>query len=227
MAAYRIMLWGYGGDGAYIKLNQEQYDFWKAKYDESGEDIHCEDPLMDYMLAEGDFEELGFEVPEYADFMAFVTEDGEKFYPSWMEAPTEFCHQWGVSYDTNVNVSQVDEAKYNAKDIGDPLTEQRLSELQENWDEIVEFGIAEDYHGNMICEPEYVVQFWSAEKGTFFEGYFETDEPYDEGKLKFFAQEYPNGDDTIVRVEYDGHEILNEGGDTYGKGYSVSIWSNI
>jgi hypothetical protein len=49
---------------------------------------------------------------------------------------------------------------------------------------------------------------------------------FDIKKLKIFCEEFPNGDDTVVRVEYDGEEIDNQGGDTNGKGYSVALWSN-
>jgi len=223
MAAYRVMLWGYGGDGAYLKLTKEQYDYWRPKYDEEGDD-----PLLEYMLADqghDDNEDAYKDVPPEADFMLWEADGEESYRCPWYEAPTEFCHQWGVSYDTNVNVCAVESTAYNAQSIGDPVIDKKMSELQQEYDEIMEFGVALDWQGNIIELPEYWLQFWSAEKGTFFEGYFETDEPFDAEKLKFYSQEFFNGDDTIVRVEYDGVEVNNEGGDTNGKGYSVSMFS--
>ena len=78
-----------------------------------------------------------------------------------------------------------------------------------------------------VDEPEYVLQFWSAEKGGFFDGVIETVGEFDPKKLKIYTSEYLNGDDTISSIEYDGVEIDNSGGDTNGKGYSVHVWKNV
>jgi hypothetical protein len=67
---------------------------------------------------------------------------------------------------------------------------------------------------------------WSAEKGTFFEGYIETVGDFDPKKLKIYTSEYLNGDDTVQSIEYDGNEIDNQGGDTNGKGYSFHVWKS-
>jgi hypothetical protein len=231
MKHYQVMLWGYGGEAAYIKLNEEQYTYWREKYDEDGDE-----PLLDYMLAGdwGDEEEEGAkDVPPEMDFMLWKNDKGEKFRSSWYEAPTEFCHQYGVGYDARLTVNEVESDEYNAKYIADVIDSEEITQLNVNItdesdgeDELIDFGIAKDYNGEPIEEPEYVCQFWSAEKGTFFEGYISVPDDFDIKKLKIFCEEFPNGDDTVVRVEYDGEEIDNQGGDTNGKGYSVALWSN-
>ena len=76
-------------------------------------------------------------------------------------------------------------------------------------------------------EGEYTAQMYSAEKGTFFEGIIETVGEFDPKKLKIYTLEYLNGDDTVQSIEYDGNEVDNGGGDTNGKGYSFSVWTNV
>ena len=76
-------------------------------------------------------------------------------------------------------------------------------------------------------EGEYVCQFYSSEKGTFFEGIIETIGEFDPKKLKLIINEYPNGEDIVDGIQYDGVEIDNMGGDTNGKGYSAHLWKNV
>ena len=78
-----------------------------------------------------------------------------------------------------------------------------------------------------VQDVDYVLQFWSAEKGGFLDGTIETVGAFDPKKIKKLQHtNIPNGDDTLESVEYDGVEVDNGGGDTNGKGYSVHIWSN-
>jgi hypothetical protein len=72
-----------------------------------------------------------------------------------------------------------------------------------------------------------VLQFYSSEKGIFFEGMFESKGPFDVKRLKIFTEEYPNGEDIVTALSYEGQDIENAGGDTSGKGYSVHFWSNV
>ena len=76
-------------------------------------------------------------------------------------------------------------------------------------------------------EGDYVCQmYYSSEKGSFFEGRLETTGEFDVKKLKFIINEYPNGEDVIDGIEYDGEDVDNDGGDTNGKGYSAHVWKN-
>jgi hypothetical protein len=71
------------------------------------------------------------------------------------------------------------------------------------------------------------MQFYSSEKGTFFDGIIETVGEFDIKKLKAVINEYPNGEDIVDGLLYDGVDIENQGGDTNGKGYYASVWSNV
>ena len=68
---------------------------------------------------------------------------------------------------------------------------------------------------------------YSAEKGTFFDAIIETVGDFDLKKLKVYCNEYPNGEDIVDGMEYDGVDLDNQGGDTNGKGYSAHVWSTI
>ena len=228
---YRIRLWGYGGEAAYIKLSKEAFDYWKPIWDEDGEET-----IMDYML-EGD----GFldedtspttDIPKHADFMAWYNDDGKRYQSGWYEAPDEYAHQWGIEiHNGNVSVEEVDSADYMAKHVADVIDAKTVTELQEEFgeaaEELVEYGCLTDHKGEILKEPDYVCQFWSAEKGTFFDALIETDGEFDISKLTIKTEEFPNGDDAVVDVMYDGESLDNQGGDTNGKGYSVHLWSNV
>ena len=216
---YRIQLWGYGGESAYLGLTKEQYNYWKDR-DELAED---DDVLLDYMLDE-DREQFD-NVPLEMDFMMEV---GNVF--SWHDAPGELEHQYGVDYhNARITVTEISSEDYNAESIEDVVDGEDLSAwvdtLQEEDDyatELVEMSTS----GYEEWAAPYILQFYSSEKGTFFEGIISTTGKFDPKKLKIFTNEYANGDDTIENIQYNGEEIDNQGGDTSGKGYSVYTWSN-
>jgi hypothetical protein len=219
---YRIHINGYGGEAAYINLSKEAYNFWSNITEEYGDT-----DLVHYMVEaeNGDFEfEDIDEVPVEAQFM---TED-EYTYP-WYEAPNEFVHQYGVEYSSAyLNVEEVDSAEYVSNVIAEVIDGENL---QEYLDGIME---ANDYEIDLVesdeeldGEGDYVVQFYSSEKGCFFDGIIETHGDFDPKKLKIVYSEFPSGDDVVTIVEYDGVEVDNNGGDTNGKGYSAHLWSNV
>lgn len=219
---YRIVINGYGGEAAYINLNKEAYEFWNPIVEEFGDA-----DLVEYMVSaeDGDFSfEYIEEVPTQAQFM---TED-EHTYP-WFEAPNEFIHQYGVEYGSSyLTVEEVESDDYNSNPIRDVVEGENL---QEYLDGIME---ANDYEFDLVesdedldGEGDYVVQFYSSEKGTFFDGIVETHGDFDPRKLKIVFTEYPNGEDVITSVEYDGVEIDNNGAETNGKGYSAHVWTNV
>lgn len=218
---YRIILWGYGGESAYLGLTKEQYEFWKAKDEESY------DTTLNYMLDEE--REAVTDVPVEMDFMG-DPDDTEAARYSWHDAPGEFCHQWGVSWDSaRITVTEIESDEYHADPIQDVVDGEELNTLLNNimeeheWElELTEMGIADGTDE----QPPYVLQFYSAEKGTFFEGIFESIGPFDAKRLKVFCEEYPNGEDIVTNITYDGRDIENQGGDTSGKGYSVHLWTN-
>lgn len=217
---YRILLWGYGGESAYLELTKKQYEFWKEKDEEDF------DTTMSYM---NDVQDEGKPewVPDEMDFM----KDDDNDYRPWYEAPTEFCHQYGVEYGSaRITVEEIESGEYNAKSINEVIDGEELQALldgiMEEHDyeiELTEMGVAEGTDE----QPDYVCQFYSAEKGTFFEGIIETVGAFDIKKIKVFTEEFPNGEDIVTNIVYDGQDIENQGGDTNGKGYSVHLWKNV
>jgi len=219
---YRISLNGYGGEAAYINLTKEAYEFWKPVVEE-----HGDHDLVHYMV-EAENGEMEFEdingVPLEAQFM---TED-EYTYP-WYEAPNEYVHQYGVEYSSSyLHVTEVDSDEYISNEIANVVEGENL---QEYLDGIME---ANDYEFDLVesdedfgDEGDYVVQFYSSEKGQFFDGLITTYGEFDPKKLKIVYSEYPNGEDIVTSIEYDGVEVDNNGGDTNGKGYSAYLWSNV
>lgn len=219
---YRIQLWGYGGESAYIKLTKEQYEFWKDKDEEE------HDTTLNYIT---DAEDNGKPewVPEEMDFM-FYKNDDNSFHTSWYEMPTEFCHQWGVDLGSaRLTITEIESEEYNSKSLEDVVDGEELQDYLNKIDEennyeleSITMGVAEGTDE----QPDYVLQFYSAEKGTFFEGIFECNGKFNIKKLKVFTEEFPNGEDIVTDIQYDGESIENQGGDTNGKGYSVHMWSN-
>jgi hypothetical protein len=215
---YRIMLWGYGGESAYLSLTKDQFEYWKAKDDEEY------DSTLTYMLDE-DREEVT-DVPPEMEFMSDL-DDMESARYSWHDAPNEIVHQYGVTYDSaNITIEEVDSGEYNANVVDTLVDGADLNEWANSIEESSEHSIVE-----MDCcterESDYMLQFYSSEKGTFFEGYFTTQGKFDPKKLKIYTTEYFNGDDTVETVEYNGDDVENCGGDTNGKGYSVHLWKNV
>lgn len=216
---YRIQLWGYGGEAEYMKLTQEQYEFWNSHIEE-----HGDGDAVQYCTSaedgEFDFDNID-ELPEETQFLKVP---GEDYSSSWYESPTGFTHQWGVDYgNANITVEEVDGDDYSSSHIADVVDSESLSDWCEDNEVEVEMGVDEGEDN----EPDYVAQMWSAEKGTFFEGIIETIGDFDPKKLKIYTSEYLNGDDTVQNIEYDGNDIDNSGGDTNGKGYSFHVWKNV
>jgi len=221
---YRIQLWGYGGEAAYINLSKEAYDFWKPVVEE-----HGDSDIVTYMVGaedgEYDLDEIE-SIPPEADFMKDKEGDGRP----WYEHHDEFVHQNGVAYDSaRLTIEEVDSEEYNAKVLGEIVEGEELSDYmnnimeESNWElDLVQGGDLEYYEP----EGDHVLQFYSAEKGTFFDGILTSTGPFDPKKFKVIIDEFPNGEDIVTSIQYNGEDIENYGGDTNGKGYSVYLWTN-
>ena len=221
---YRIQLNGYGGESAYMSISKAAHDFWNAHCEE-----HGDNDLVEYMIADDvedcDFEELDT-VPVEAQFLNDPDDDMWK--RSWYESHTEFEHSMGVELGSAyLVVDEVSSNDYNAKTVAEVIDREDLQEylngIEEETNyavELIEMGCCEE------PEVEYIAQMYSAEKGQFFDGRIETIGEFDPKKLKIYTTEYLNGEDTVTEVHYDGVEVDNDGGDTNGKGYSASVWSN-
>ena len=222
---YRIRLYGYGGEAAYINISKAAHDFWHAHTE-----AHGDSDFVNYMINDDpedyEFEELEV-VPEEADFLKAT---GEEYKYQWYEAEGEFLHQMGVEWGSAyLVVEEVNSDDYMSDHVADVINGENVSELNDRvgeeteWEtEITDFGEPDE----LEPQGDYVAQMYSSEKGTFFEGRFETVGEFDPKKLKFVINEYPNGEDIIDGVLYDEVDIENDGGDTNGKGYSAHVWSN-
>ena len=222
---YRLSIGGYGGESAYINISKEAYEFWKAHIEE-----HHDSDLVEYLTNDDpddcDYDELGT-VPKEADFL---TDYGKETFKSpWYEAPNEFCHQYGVEYGSAyLIINEVDSGEYMSKHVADVIDE-RVSDLVDKLQEETnyEFECTDWGEGEQFAEQgEYVLQMYSSEKGSFFDAIIETVGEFDPKKLMFHCNEYPNGEDIIDGVSYDGEALDNQGGDTNGKGYSAHVWKN-
>jgi hypothetical protein len=220
---YRIQITGYGGEGAYMSISKAAHDFWAPICEE-----HGDYDLVEYMnceeLDECDFENIKT-VPEEAQFMH--DKEDENYKRPWYESHTEFEHSYGVTYDSAYIT--VDEEDKNNVHIREVIDREDIRELnntiseETEWEvELVEMGCCDDDPEGV----EYIAQFYSSEKGSFFNGVIETVGEFDVKKLKIHTVEYLNGEDTITQVFYDGVEVDSEGGDTNGKGYSAAVWAN-
>lgn len=221
---YRVTIWGYGGEGAYLKLTRDQYDFWRAKDEEEY------DTTLNYIL---DCEDNGApsNIPKEMDFMRCVEVDydDEKvetvFYPAWHDAPNIVLHQHGADWSSaRISIDELDGEGPSSNIIASIVTSVDLSD----WHEVApdsEEPVVSDYVKEE--EPDYVLHFYSAEKGIFFDGFLTTTGPINLNKLQIITTEQWNGDETVDGIKYNGEDIENWGCDTNGKGYSVHLWSNV
>lgn len=223
---YRLTINGYGGEGAYINISKEAYEFWNNHNDDYGDG-----DFVQY-LTNDDPDEIEYDdidsVPPEADFLTVKDED---YKTQWYEAQDEFCHQYGVEYGSAwMCVDEVASADYSAAHITEVVENKTVSELidevgeETDWEvELHESG-EDDWYEK---QGDYVAQMYSSEKGSFFDAVIETTGEFDPKKLKFYITEYPNGEDNIDSISYDGEELDNNGGDTNGKGYYGHVWTNL
>ena len=229
---YRITVSGYGAETSYIKLNKEAFDFWKESLEQGDTDcvhyvITSEDKTPTDVNEDEEYEDIkGEDIPRAA---MFLHDEDDEIGSSWYEPPNEFDHVWGVSADNAyVTIEKVETDEYNAGHVEDIVDHEDLYELidrvakEHNYEIENNEGLKEG--SNYANKGEYVFQFMSSEKGTFFEGTFETPGLIDLSKLVFVIDEAPNGEDTLFSINYDGEEIDNQGGDTNGKGYYAYVW---
>lgn len=221
---YRIHISGYGGEAAYMSISKEAHDFWKEVTEE-----HGDSDLVEYMI--GDDEEYDFtdidSVPEEAQFLH--DKDDDNYKRPWYESHTEYEHQWGPEFGSAyMDIDEVDSAEYSANIICEVMSREGIQDLCNRIGDETDWE-CEMWDSDECFAPkdvEYVAQFYSSEKGSFFDGIIETIGEFDPKKLVFHVSEYDNGEESITSIEYDGVEIENMGGDTNGKGYYASVWKN-
>lgn len=230
---YRVTVNGYGAEASYIKLNKEAFEFWKENLESYGDSdcVHyvtsAEDKTPAEVNADTEYEEInGADIPREAMFLHDLDDEVGS---SWYEPPNEIDHVWGVSSDNAyITIDKVESDDYMAKHIEDVVDGEDLNEfinrVSEETDWEVELSEGLESGSNYAEKGDYVFQFMSSEKGTFFDGLLTTPGLIDLKKLKFTIDEAPNGEDTLFGISYDGEEIDNQGGDTNGKGYYAYVW---
>lgn len=222
---YRLVINGYGGEGAYINISKEAYEFWNDVNDDYGDG-----DFVQYLVNDDpddiEYEDLD-EVPPEADFLKV---EGEDYKSQWYEAENEFCHQYGVEYGSAwLTIDEVASADYSAAHIADVIESKNVTELIEEVGEETDWEVElqDSNEGDWYEQQgDYVCQMYSSEKGSFFDAVIETVGEFDPKKLKFIINEYPNGEDIIDSVTYNDEELDNNGGDTNGKGYYGHVWTN-
>ena len=122
---YRLTINGYGGEGAYINISKEAYEFWNNHNDDYGDG-----DFVQY-LTNDDPDEIEYDdidsVPPEADFLTVKDED---YKTQWYEAQDEFCHQYGVEYGSAwMCVDEVASADYSAAHITEVVENKTVSEL--------------------------------------------------------------------------------------------------
>ena len=219
---YRITINGYGGEGAYMSISKEAYEFWNEVCEENGDS-----DLVSYMVnaQDGDLEDLEVIVPPEAMFLEDPDGDGH----AWYESPTEYEHQYGAEIGSAyVDIDEVDSADYNATIISEVMSRESISNLYEKIGEETDWEV--ELYDSVECyapeDVEYIAQMYSSEKGCFFDGVIETVGEFDPKKLIIHLNEYDNGEECINSIEYDGVDVDNNGGDTNGKGYYAAVWKN-
>jgi len=207
---YRITIHGYGSEMVWNNITKECAEWWNKQ--SSGE-------AEDYMVDPEEYRKHN-DMPQYADYL--WNQDRE-YHTGWHEPPNESGHYYGVTSDSAViDVDEVAGYDYTSKHISNVVEGVNFTDWFEKYDEnveVVEETLPSGWYAQMI----------SNEKGTFFDGVLHLQgEKFDPNKLLFKEVEMPNGECIIDGVSYktDDNTVMNNGGDTNGKGYSVHFYED-
>ena len=192
---YKIQIWGYGGEYIMGTVDRKIYDYFRQ---------HRLD-LSDFAWDSDYAEEHN------------IPEEMWPFPPGSYYECDNLGHIHGV--DRGAGTIQI-------------MDEQDQTVYEKNLDDISGYGDDEDEPewggGEEVwigSQPPGTVVFLgvSNEKGTFFEGEIPFKQPFNPGKLTLCYDEF-DGNDVITRVQYDGEDIDNWGGDTNGKGSDMAFY---
>lgn len=199
---YRIEIRGYGGEYCLGTITKEQYEFWT--------DNQVMSILKGFDNAEEAFTDYIVDIDEYAHDDSIP--ESAKFEYYWHEID-EIYHNFGANvHNAWILVHEIT----NDKEIA--VLDEEVTKLVEKTESVI------DYHDyDWPEDAEYLLESISSEKGTFFQGEFETDKPLDLNLFKIHTYEAWNEEEIICNVEYAGEDIENEGGDTNGKGYFFTL----
>jgi hypothetical protein len=201
---YRVEIRGYGGEYCLGSITKEQYEFWT--------DNQVMSILKGHDSAEEAFTDYIINIDEHADDDSIPAE--AKFEYPWHECD-EVYHLMGANvHNAWILIHEV-------------LADQEVGILDEELSKFVENSLSEIEHHDFDwpADAEYLLESISSEKGTFFQGEFETDTPIDLNLFKIHTYESWNEEEIIGDVEYAGEDIENEGAETNGKGYFFTLHS--
>ena len=192
---YKIRLWGYGGEYVMGTVDRRVNDYFRRR--------------------RLDLTEFAWD-SEYAEANN-IPEEMYPFYPgSWHDCD-DMGHCWGV--DRSAGTLQIDDEN------GDTVYERELNDIdgynEENPEPSWSCGDEIWIDSKPAGQPVFIGV--SSEKGTFFEGDIELKAPFNPELLCLHYDEI-DGNEIITRVEYDGEDIENWGGDTSGKGTDFGFW---
>lgn len=201
---YRIEIRGYGGEYCLGAITKEQYEFWT--------DNQLMSILKGYDSAEEAFADYITDIDEYANDGSIPNE--AKFECYWHEVD-EIYHYTGANvHNAWVAIHEV----LDNKDVD--VFDDEVTRFVEKTDSEIEHHDF-DWPEN----AEYLLESISSEKGTLFQGEFETDKPIDLNLFKIHTYEAWNEEEIICAIEYAGEDIEHEGADTNGKGYFFTLHS--
>jgi hypothetical protein len=144
-----------------------------------------------------------------------IPEDMQPFPPgSWYECD-DMAHAHGVA--RNAGTLQIEDEH------GETVYERRLEDITGGDDDEPEWSGGEEVWIDMKPAGTVVFIGNSNEKGTFFEGEIPLKQPFDISKLTLYYDEI-DGEELINRVEYDGEELDNWGGNTSGKSSDFGMY---
>lgn len=201
---YRVEIRGYGGEYCLGSITKEQYEFWT--------DNQVMSILKGHDSAEEAFTDYIINIDEHADDDSIPAE--AKFEYPWHECD-EVYHLMGANvHNAWILIHEV-------------LADREIGILDEELSKFVENSNSEIEHHDFDwpADAEYLLESISSEKGTFFQGEFETAAPIDLNLLKIHTYEAWNEEEIIGDVEYAGEDIENEGAETNGKGYFFTLHS--
>jgi hypothetical protein len=194
---YKIQIWGYGGEYIMGTVDRKIWDYFRRRRLDLSDFAWDSDYAEDHNIPE---EMWPFPPGSYYDC-------------------DDLGHIHGV--DRSAGTLQI-------------LDENEETVYEKNLDDISGYGDDTDNPepewggGEEVwigSQPPGTVVFLgvSSEKGTFFEGHIELKQPFNPGKLTLCYDEF-DGNDIITRVQYDGEDIDNWGGDTNGKGSDMAFY---
>lgn len=240
---YRITIGGHGGELVYNRLTDEQFEYWNDKCNEQDDDGYDMDGAFgDYLFSSSEEDytaETGVTVPLTARIEGDWYEQDELEHTNGADFGSAHIsiEKIELSEDGTYWDGKVLEELYEYEDLPEFIEKNEVEHVQDEFDldkALYPNGCYEE-DDDEHCEGDpkplddgtipnpYVMYAMSVEKGSFFDGTITLTRPFDVTKIKIESTEYPNGDNIIHSVSYDGEEIDNEGGDTRGKSMNAYV----